>query len=73
MFVDREGVLPHNHRIPTGSGKIGAVGKVVILQALHHKDGEERQTIFVLSLKTGRPVHSRLRTLELAQLRETKA
>ena len=45
MFVDKDGVLPHNHRIPTGSGKIGAVGKVDILQALHHKDGKERKII----------------------------
>ena len=45
MFVDKDGVLQHNHRIPTGSGKIGAVGKVDILQALHHKDGKGRKII----------------------------
>ena len=39
MFVDNDGVLPHNHRIPTGSGKIAAVGQVETIQSLHLKDG----------------------------------
>ena len=43
MFVDKEATLPRNHRVSTGSGKIGAVGKVGIIQALHQKDGKGRK------------------------------
>ena len=60
MFVDKGALLPHNHRVPIGSGKIGAVGKVEIGQAIHQKYGKARNNF--LSAQKGRPIHSRLRT-----------
>ena len=48
MFVDKEAILPHNNRISTCSDKIGAVGKVSILQALYQKDGKRRKFFKVL-------------------------
>ena len=45
QFVDNEAILPHSHRIPSGSGKIGAVGKVETIQALHQKDATGRNNI----------------------------
>ena len=33
IFVDREPILPRSHKIPTGNGKIGTIGKVGIIQA----------------------------------------
>ena len=70
MFVDKEAILPHNHQIPTGNGKIGAVGKVEIIQALHQEGGEGR-TKFP-SQQNGRPVHSRSRTWNATRLGETE-
>ena len=43
MFVDKEATLPRSHKVSTGSGKIGAVGKVGIIQALHQKNGKGRK------------------------------
>ena len=70
MLVDKEAILPHNHQIPTGNGKIGAVGKVEIIQALHQEDGEGR-TKFP-SQQNGRPVHSHSRTWNATRLGETE-
>ena len=59
MFVDNETILPHSITIPTGSGKIGTIGKVGIIEAHRQQDGV---FLFVLSPQNGRPVHSRSRT-----------
>ena len=45
IFVDKEALLPHSHRRPTGSGQIGAVGKVKIFEARHQKDGKGRNMV----------------------------
>ena len=73
MFVDKEAILPHNHRVRTGSGKIGAVGKVDISQALHQTDGKGRQQNCFPSPQNGRPVHPRSRTWHATRLRETES
>ena len=70
MFVDMEAMLPRNHRVPTGSGKIGAVGKVEITQPLHPQNGTEDT---IPSTQNGRPVHSRSRTRNATRLRETES
>ena len=70
MFVDKEAILPLNHRTPIGSGEIGAVGKMKIIQALHRKDGKGRHTTFTRTQNV-RPVHSHSRTWNATQLRET--
>ena len=37
IFVDKEAILPHNHRLPAASGKIGVVGNNGLIQARHRK------------------------------------
>ena len=46
-FIEKEAKLPHNHRVPTGSGKIEAVGKVGLVQA-HRQRDVERFSVSVL-------------------------
>ena len=54
-FVDRD-KLQRSHTIPTGNGRIGTIGKVGIIQALHRNDGNGRGNIFqVLVLSTEDP------------------
>ena len=72
MFVDKDTVLPHNHEIPAGSGKIVAVGKVEVFQAHHQQDGKARSS-FSSSPQNGRPVHSRQWTWNATRLRETES
>ena len=58
IFVDKEARLPHNHRLPAASGKIGAVGKIGVHHARHQED--VKKELFP-SPQIGRPVHSRSR------------
>ena len=55
MFVDRETVLPRNHKIPTGSGKIGAIGKVVKKQAHYQRDGKRKKCLLFKSSERKTP------------------
>ena len=66
IFVDEDATLPHNHRLPAASGKIGVVGNMERIQVRHQKDckgrKEGRKTCSSPSPQIERPVHSRSRT-----------
>ena len=69
MFVDKEGALPRNHRIPSGRSKIEEVVKVEIIQALRHKDAKGRK----IPKSSERKPRTFSRTLERDQLLETES
>ena len=43
IFVDEDAILPHNHRLPAASGKIGVVGNIGRIQVRHQKDCKGRK------------------------------
>ena len=71
MFVDNDGVLQLNHRDPTGSGKIGAVGKGVNNSSSSSKRYEWKKDDFP-SPQIGIPAHSRKWTWHATHPRETE-
>ena len=52
MSVDKATTHPRNNQIPAGSGKIGTISKVGIIQAHRQQDGD----FYVLIHQNGRPV-----------------
>ena len=50
-----EATLPHNLRVETGSGKIGAVGKMEKIQ-VHRQHEGERKILFTSSKRKARPL-----------------
>ena len=66
-FVDKEAILPHNHRLPAASGKIGVVGKIGLVQTRHQKDNNGRKK------HVSKPSHRKTRALTLTCLKQRRA
>ena len=46
IFVDKEALLPHNHRLPAASGNVGVVPQIGIIQDRQQKGGVRSKNIF---------------------------